>query len=360
MGKAVYIVDYIGNSNEHNRPIGHPVKVIKDYVDLLGDDLELTLVLPSIYSDEFSNTNKIKKIVWLNRWSQITTKRLLQKIRNIFSKLENIKQIANLPDCDNIWFINTDFYLGIGFILYKKYFKGKNIIVTMYIDSYNGNDLRTKTKNYLLEATIKNASTVILSTNKVLESANNRVYIPDYYYCDKIYSKYKNLAKENKVVCVGTMNEGKDLENLIATFNELNIGLQIVGSFFDQQRFRDLNSIKNDNIKIEDKVLNADEYYSLIASSKYVIVPYKNDHYNNRSSGVLAEAMFLNSIPIAPKFLLETNKINGIAYSSLSDLISLLNDEISCDAFEGFESSNSISESYLDKNVKDKIMKILK
>ena len=47
------------------------------------------------------------------------------------------------------------------------------------------------------------------------------------------------------------------------------------------------------------KIKRNEEYYQLIGSSKYVLLPYDEDFYKNRTSGVMIEGVFVNSIPIA-------------------------------------------------------------
>lgn len=359
MVKDLCIVDYIGNSNENNEPIGHPVKVINDFFELLCTDVNIKLAIAIIYKGKINDINKTKEIIWLERWSQITTKNRLQKIVNVLNKIKNIKQAVNSCKCKNIWFINVDFCLGIVLMLYKNKFKDRNIIVTLCIDHYKYGGIGSKIKNYFYQKIIKNVSN-IFSSNNNLSFHSNSINIPDYFYSDKLYSKYKDVIKENKVVCIGTMNESKDLEGLISIFNKININLYIIGPFFNKEQFDKCILIKEDNITIENIILDKERYYNLIAGSKYVIIPYKEDAYSNRTSGVLLETIFLKSIPIAPKFLLNFNNIKGVGYESLNELFDFFSNEKEKDIYNCINDLVEIDMLYMDENVRHKIIRILK
>lgn len=356
MFKELYIVDYIGNSNENNQPIGHPVKVINDFFELLYKDVDIKLAIPTSYKSKINDINKAKEIMWLERVTQVLAKNRLPKIILNLNKIKNIRQVIRSCQCENIWFINADFCLGIELMLDKKKIKNKNIIVTLYMENYNNRGIGVKFKNYFYQKIIKNASTIIASNNNLSFNSNKIVNIPDYFYSDEMYLKYKNIKKENKVVCVGTMNESKDLEALISVFNKIDIKLYIIGSFFDKLQFDRCNLIKRDNIIMEDKILQNDEYYNLIASSKYVIIPYKEAGYANRSSGVLLEAIYLKSIPIAPEFLLDFNNIKGVGYERIDELI----DFFKFTSKDSILNNEEIGEFYKEENVRIKIINIIK
>ena len=119
------------------------------------------------------------------------------------------------------------------------------------------------------------------------------------------------------------MNPYKELEKLIDVFNENGIKLEIVGKFLDQQRYLDLQCRAKENIIIENVVLSEDEYYRKLAGAKYSILPYDMKVYAGRTSGVLQETVFVGTIPIAPKRLLEENQVRGIGYEQLDEMIDM-------------------------------------
>ena len=58
------------------------------------------------------------------------------------------------------------------------------------------------------------------------------------------------------------------------------------------------------NIRIENIRLDDDAYYRELAKHRFVLLPYREESYSNRSSGVVLESIFLGNIVIGPKFLL--------------------------------------------------------
>ncbi len=218
-----------------------------------------------------------------------------------------------------------------------------------------GNKYINMIKNHLYKKILDNASFIITSNRRLNNQYKNSIFLPDYYYSDQ-YKKYDSNTKSDEVLCVGTMNDVKDIEGLVRVFSKMNVNLKIIGKFSDKLRYSTLLKNKIDNIEIIDKNLDYDEYYNLIGRTKFVVLPYKGDGYENRTSGVLLEAMFLNCIPIAPKFLLEFNGVDGIGYNCLEELlnIKLSNYSVKRDYFLGENSP------YLISNVKEMINKLLK
>ena len=144
--------------------------------------------------------------------------------------------------------------------------------------------------------------------------------MPDYYYSEEKYAKYLGVKKQHKVVCLGAMNPYKKLEELVEVFNKNGMSMEIKGYFYDEKRYERLTKIKKDNITIENRILNEEEYYSILAEAQYSILPYDMQQYGGRTSGVLQESIFMECIPIAPYQLLKENGSVGIGYGELSDL----------------------------------------
>mgnify|MGYP000132347290 CR=1 FL=1 len=60
----IYIIDYIGNSDDKGNPIGHPTKVINEYSELIKDAFAVNLVIPENYKKVINN-NSINSIKYL-------------------------------------------------------------------------------------------------------------------------------------------------------------------------------------------------------------------------------------------------------------------------------------------------------
>ena len=161
----------------------------------------------------------------------------------------------------------------------------------------------------------------VIYTQKDMNIPHHKtLYMPDYYYDATKYDQYRLLPKADKVVCLGTMNPYKELEKLVDAFNENGFSLEIAGRFLDHQRYLNLQCRAKDNIMIEDVILSEDDYYRKLAGARYAIMPYDMKAYEGRTSGVLQEAVFVGTIPIAPKRLLEENDVQGIGYERLEDI----------------------------------------
>ena len=126
--------------------------------------------------------------------------------------------------------------------------------------------------------------------------------------------------KKEQAVCLGTMNEKKLLRESVEAFTKSGYPLYIAGQFTSAETFQYLNSIKGNNIIIENRFIENEEYYKLMAESKYCLVPYDVEFYKNRTSGVIQESLFCRTIPISHKEILDFANVDGIGYERLDDL----------------------------------------
>jgi glycosyltransferase involved in cell wall biosynthesis len=320
MKKGICIIDYIGHSDNNGKPVGHPIKTVNEYTKLLKNDVDISLAIPEIYEEEVE-LKDITKVIWLKYYTNVTITNLSIKITKTIKKIINIKKVLKNDNNNVIWFINMDFALGIALLLFPR-LKKRKIWITNYLNEYtDGSKLSNWIKNFLFYRIMNNVDRIISSSLSESKYSERLVYMPDYYFDYNNYSKYKPEVKKNQIVCLGTMSESKDLETLVNTFNKSGILLKIVGNFYDKNRYENLVKIANENIELNDINLEYEDYYKLIGESKYVILPYKKEFYNLRTSGVLLETIFLESIPIAPKFLLELNDIKGIGFDAFREIL---------------------------------------
>lgn len=344
MKKKLYMVDYKGNSDSDNNPIGHPIKVAKEYYKLVKDNFDVTLVMPKNY---FLNIKCKSKIV-LNYNVILTKGTYLVRLVNIFKQFFNLCKVFKICKNETIWFYDTDFILWVFITLFPK--KRNKLVCTVYNQSYRGNNfLKDKIKNFFLYKAINKVDVIIKTNNKINFEHKNIIYIPDYYYTQK-YDFYKNRNKKNQMVCLGTINKEKNIEELIECFNNIDIKLIIIGKFFDDNRYQKIKSSisNNENITLENRYLTENEYYTLLAESLYSILPYSPVLYKNRTTGVAVESIFLNTIPISHKDILKFNKIKGIGYENISDLIDMKFEDIKFESFYRFYEEQI--EKYYNKN----------
>ncbi|MGG7214925.1 glycosyltransferase [Clostridium nigeriense] len=190
-------------------------------------------------------------------------------------------------------------------------------------------------KIYLIKYSIDERKQAVKSFNKIKNKISGvitsldevgRYYkvpyliVPDYFPSEEISMNEKIYD----LIIVGTVTEQKDYENVIKAVNKTKLNLKIVGYFNDEQRFNNLKNIANHNIVIENKYISDDEYKNIIKSGKYVILPYKKESYNYKSSGVVLDAIY-NGVPVIVPGLnsfefVKNNKV-GLTYNNSFDEI---------------------------------------
>lgn len=315
--KKVLLVDYYGTCDKDGKPIGHSQKVLQEYSKLIKKHFKVSAAVSPCLMNGLEE--KFEEIVPLKyNISADGVKTLWERITDKVKLIHNIRQALELPGYDIVWFYRTDFFLFFYFCLRRKR-KQSKIIGQVYQEEFVSGKL-SKILNYFYRKGSMKFNGLIYTQKGMAGFHGNTLYIPDYYYDEEKYGKYKDIEKKEMAVCLGTMNPYKRIEELVDAFNENGMHLEIKGYFYEKERFQKLLQRKKDNIVIEDVVLNDEEYYHLLAEAKYSILPYDMAQYGCRTSGVLQESLFLNTIPVAPKALLRENGIEGIGYERIEEL----------------------------------------
>lgn len=332
--KKIILVDYYGNCDTAGKSLGHSHKVLNEYQALIDGVYCVEAILPQCVINEV-DSNLFSKVYRLP--FQIIEEGNRNIVKRIFDKIKlmiNIYLALHKTSADIIWFYRTDFFLFFYMFLHRKYKKGKLLCLVCqqkFAEGKLGNLL-----NYIYQKGLQKFDGVIYTQKGMKPKHNQTFYMPDYYYDSKKYSPYLAVEKEMKVVCLGTMSPFKKLEELVEVFNENGIPLEIIGRFYDKKRAERLRKNANANILIQNTILTEEEYYKKLAGALYTILPYDMQQYVGRTSGVLIEALFVQTIPIAPDSLLNENKLKGIAYKSLQELINF-------DIFESNKENLSIA-----------------
>lgn len=319
--ETIVFIDYCGSCDREGKAVGHSPKVLNEYADLLRDDYRLEAILP-LCVHETVKAEMFDRI--MNLPYQIVEegeRGILKRVVDKYKLFRNISLANRYSDNKICWYYRTDFFLFLYYFLHRKP-KDKEMICLLYQQKF-AEGLLGNFFNIIFKKGLSKFDAVIYTQEKMNIPHPKKFYMPDYYYDEK-YEKYKKIPKDNKVVCLGTMNPYKELEKLVDVFNENGIKLEIAGRFLDQQRYLDLQRRAKENIIIENVVLAEDEYYQKLAGAKYSILPYDMKLYVGRTSGVLLETVFVGTIPIAPKRLLEENQIRGIGYELLEEIISMV------------------------------------
>ena len=324
--KKILLIDYYGTCDENGQAIGHSPKVLKEYGDLLkGGYVRSVAASPclinEVVGDQTQDFHRIYSLKYNITTSNTTS--FGKRVKDKFKLFYNLHQVFQIKDQDILWFYRTDFFLALYFCLFisgkrtkKKYPK---IVVLLYQNSF-GENVLGRILNHIYYAGFKKVDGIISTQEGFKDLGIPALYIPDYYYDARKYEKYQGIEKEDKVVCIGTMSPYKQIISLVKAFNRNGFPLEIRGYFYDIEQYRQALESKNDNIVIENAILTEEEYYYAIAGAKYAVLPYDMGQYQCRTSGVLQECVFLDTIAIAPEQLLQENHIKGIGYKNIEEL----------------------------------------
>lgn len=267
--------------------IGHWANSAKMYQELLRDDFNVTVAGSALYKSTIKDD-----LLVLPKGTEVFRKlSYMDRIKKVYREIKNCRIV--LKEKADIIVFQSSGYTSMLFCLSTagpKKLVGKHIYFIQY--SYQCN----KKINRLLWNKAKNRiSGVITSTEKVgQEYGINYLSIPD-YICTEPVTKQPIPSEFKYDFCmVGTMNSSKDIEMVVDVFSR-NEGfrVRIAGFFSDKERYRSLREKATNNIEISDGYLSNDEYNSIIQSSKFCLLPYKNT-YNDTTSGVIYDYLFRN------------------------------------------------------------------
>lgn len=336
-GNTLYLIDFNCVIDTNGNPMGHTLGVTRMLIDLLKDsNVKIVYVSSPEYADCITNISCMPILKSLKRGDGVARdeKQIVKYNFGVISK--TIKKGI-------MFFVHCDPYYAH---LLPKNNRSRKSIGIFY------NALKTDRKQgflkYLLRRMfnvyrtncIKNRISVLIKTNKQLAFKNKHtLFMPDYYYSEEKYSKYKCEKQADKVVCLGQNNRYKQIIPLVKKFVGSNYLLTVRGKFFSDDVY--LEALRyadgSNNIIIENSNISEEEYYKELATAKYCILPYDTEFYFERTTGVGIEAMFSNCIVIGPDKILQFNDIDGIGYTSIEDLDLALLDKDYNDVLNSYE-----------------------
>lgn len=317
MKPAIVMCNYYGMCDGDGNAVGHAPKVTNEYSEMLKEKFALSLaaspcIVNASNSNYFTEVRPIKYDICAE--GNTIIKRIADKIK----LLSNISQIIRSEGI--YFFYQVDFFFFFYICFFYRRTHRRKIICLVYHQDFTGGSLGEILQRIYLKA-LKKIDGIIYTQFEKRVNHPNSVWMPDFLYCDEKYRGYQSLPKKKQVVCVGTMNRYKQLEQLVDIFSKINMPLIIAGRFDDKERFHKLTQVKTSNVEIYDTILPEEEYLEMIASSQYSFLPYDMDQYISRTSGVLLESIYLGSIPIAPSQLLLQNSLPGMGYNEMQELL---------------------------------------
>ncbi|MCM1188852.1 MAG: hypothetical protein NC541_06110 [bacterium] len=306
--KRIAMVDFWSVCDENGKPIGHGEKVGNEYYEYIKSSYDVT---------QYVNRDMLP---YLHNPQKIGFRDSLQygvgKVKRIISNFRCLREVYGKEKDSVIWFYVPDIYLFLFILLTTK---GKRRIAVNIYEEYAGHRI----KNGILRYALRKADKIFVTNRVLLSTIPKGVLIPDYAYREEVYGKYAVAEKKEQAVCLGTMNEKKQLIDAVKAFSKNGYPLYIAGQFSSKESYEQLCRIKGKNITIEDRYIDTDEYYQLLASSKYCLIPYDAEFYKNRTSGVIQECLFTNTVPLSEESILKFSHIQGIGYKEIEELETL-------------------------------------
>lgn len=311
MKKTVSMIDYIGCYSKNSGPVGHSLKVIHDYIQDFSDDLDMEIMAPEGYVAEIEAEHTCVLPYYMD--AILSGKNVWQNILEMLRSFCNIRYALKHSISDIVWFYNVNQFLFMYLFLFGLH--GKKVIITLFAREYS-----KSYHNFCLKKVLSKVSLIVSSNPEFDQDKYHCIYAPDYMYDPAIYESYCKEPKESKVVCVGTMNASKRIVELIEAFAGSDMQLEIYGLFYDKEYYQKAVGKCTENIRIEDRYLEYEEYLRILGSAQYCVLPYSMDAYSNFTSGVLLECMYVQTVPVTDMRLLSKMGINGAGYRKIEEL----------------------------------------
>lgn len=307
----ICLVEYKNYISSDCKPVGHGQKYIYEIAKLL-DTYSVTIAAGKNYLLDSDYASIPLPFCCTSNYNGLKGKAL-----NILRRIVNIMMILLKSKSDLIWFTNIDWTVFLVLGLFKVH---KKIIITAYAEPEK---ILGKCPSILKRRAMRQIY-LIVKTNQRLKYSDNDLFLPDFFYDNK----YKNLSrnfeqKKDSILVIGTFREEKDMLGAVRCLNQIGKDALVCGRFYEEKTYNDCLKAAENNVCIQNRIIPEDEYLSLISEYKYIFLPYK-DEYKGATSGVLLETIFVDSIPIAPSFLLSFNEIDGIGYTSTNEIADLI------------------------------------
>jgi hypothetical protein len=308
--KRVLIAD-ITTLTYEDKLFGHFAKVANQYYQILSKKFDVRIAGGKTYKNYFKDYQLYQLPFFMKKIENNSgiagkIKRKLKEIYNAWKCLHSNSDII-IFQCLN----ETPIYLALLFGCKKK----------VYMIQYQ-KGLDCKYKKILYDRIKNRIAGIIVSSDVVGKYYNiNYIVLPDYFplvQATKVSDK--NLIYD--VTILGTANAWKDYVGAVTHFRNSKWKMLIAGKFTDESLYNATMKLKTDNIIVINRYLTEVEYQSYLKSSKYIMLPYKEE-YEDKSSGVLLEAIYAEKPVIVPDIstfdIVNKYKL-GIVYKDLSDL----------------------------------------
>jgi glycosyltransferase involved in cell wall biosynthesis len=327
----LYLIDYNGVTDGALEPVGHAMGVAENFYSMLRDKYAVTYVAPKPYADRFCADETIVLPLNINLSHKTDKSEIVRK---------NLKYISQSCTDGILFFCHFVADYSV-YLPQSNRNRGGVCVCFSHIPGRKPGDSLFKKIIRPIYAKYKSRgmkrARLIFKSNVNLRFFNKcEIYLPDYFFDAASFTQYRNIIKEDLTICLGQNHKEKKLVELIHAFRYIDKRLLILGKFFDDDFLNQCLHEKGDSrdITIENRYISRDEYYLALARAKFSVLPYDESFYYERTSGVLLDSLFSNTVPVAPETILKFNNLPGIGYKNLCELNS-----ITLDSFDYIEFS---------------------
>ena len=311
--KQIVMAEYQGRCDEEGTAVGHAPKVLGEYAAFLRPEYAPRILAPRCVLRACGKAGREGAKVLPHHIVMKAHPSFFEKVANKLRMFANIRIVLKQAGGDTVWFFNTEFYLCLYLALFGN--SGKRIVFTSFKEAYDGGRLGG-IKQKIFERAQKRMALIISSGEDFRFKNAPSVYLPDYACDEKLFAPYREKERRPNAVCLGTMGAEKQLEEMVRTFTRLGFPLTVAGRFYDRERLKRLKEAAGDNITIRDEYLSREEYLRLLGRASHVVLPYAPEQYGSQTSGVLQEALFLDTVIVAPEKVLKGNHVPGLGFES--------------------------------------------
>lgn len=341
-------------------PVGH-VNYNYRLLSILSELCEIDVVFKENYLCElYSRNKKINKRYNIPReyFPEHVAKRhknkIMYKIAYRYNLYKSMKDIERLVTCNNYDLIFFSSIEVISFCLSTFRPKARYVFVDHAITAIDKN----RTKKFFWKLINNNIEVVAMEQyikdfleNKV--KINNKVWLVKHPLPEIYTQRIDNKQKDRNIIFAPSgSNDEKFIEFLISNDKFIKKYKIIIKS--------NLQQFTGENLEVFNTRIEYDEYYRLMKSCDYVLLPYENN-YNYRVSGVFYEAVVLNKLCLINgnntlKYYVERYPTIVTQFNGYDDFINLLSKLKPCNNIINF---NLVKNDYSDNNLKLQLKRIL-
>ncbi len=329
----IILIDYISTCDDQKNLVGHSLPVIQQYYKLLSGVVRVSVSASRAYA-----RHMIVEYPLPFNTSPYQKRGLLSAVGTL-KKLLNLMLLPKWSPNRYFFLVNNDINVFLMALLWRRRFLSKCFLM-QYEDFENCHkSWADRIKRSLFLRTVHLFRAIFVSNPQIFErpGLTNKYFLPDFVFLKEKYLPFiEQRKRENYCLVIGTLNKDKDIAGVIRAFRKSTVPLIIAGRFQgtkDEEKLIIQESMGG-QIQLKFAPLTTKEYFQLIANALVVLLPYKEKSYHTRTSGVMLEALFLETPVIAPKFGFFERMLQkgiGYTYNNLEEVPQIISHTKECD-----------------------------